>query len=311
MEKAASLLMDEISKVIVGQRQTIRLMVAGMLAGGHILIEGVPGIAKTLAARMMAKALGLQFSRIQFTPDLMPGDLTGSSVFHPENGKFEFHKGPVFTNLLLADEINRSPAKTQSALFEVMEEYSITVDGVTYSIPPPFMVVATQNPIEMEGTYNLPEAQLDRFMIRLKMGYPEKDEEVSILQRFKEDFYGTGIGEVRQCLEKEEILGLRSQVQRIFISDELVGYIAALVTATRQNKNLMLGASPRASLGLLRMAKALAGMSGREYVIPEDIQDVAQAVICHRLLLDPEKELAGITVEWVLKEIIQSIPVPR
>ncbi|MEY2905212.1 MAG: hypothetical protein RJA52_1228 [Bacteroidota bacterium] len=311
MEKAASLLMDEISKVIVGQRQTIRLMVAGMLAGGHILIEGVPGIAKTLAARMMAKALGLQFSRIQFTPDLMPGDLTGSSVFHPENGKFEFHKGPVFTNLLLADEINRSPAKTQSALFEVMEEYSITVDGVTYAIPPPFMVVATQNPIEMEGTYNLPEAQLDRFMIRLKMGYPEKDEEVSILQRFKEDFYGTGIGEVRQCLEKEEILGLRSQVQRIFISDELVGYIAALVTATRQNKNLMLGASPRASLGLLRMAKALAGMSGREYVIPEDIQDVAQAVICHRLLLDPEKELAGITVEWVLKEIIQSIPVPR
>ena len=311
MEKAASLLMDEISKVIVGQRQTIRLMVAGMLAGGHILIEGVPGIAKTLAARMMAKALGLQFSRIQFTPDLMPGDLTGSSVFHPENGKFEFHKGPVFTNLLLADEINRSPAKTQSALFEVMEEYSITVDGVTYSIPPPFMVLATQNPIEMEGTYNLPEAQLDRFMIRLKMGYPEKDEEVSILQRFKEDFYGTGIGEVRQCLEKEEILGLRSQVQRIFISDELVGYIAALVTATRQNKNLMLGASPRASLGLLRMAKALAGMSGREYVIPEDIQDVAQAVICHRLLLDPEKELAGITVEWVLKEIIQSIPVPR
>ena len=311
MEKAASLLMEEISKVIVGQKQTIRLMVAGLFAGGHVLIEGVPGIAKTLAARMMAKALGLQFSRIQFTPDLMPGDLTGSSVYHPETGKFEFHKGPMFTNLLLADEINRSPAKTQSALFEVMEESSITVDGVTYGIPQPFMVVATQNPIEMEGTYNLPEAQLDRFMIRLKMGYPEMEEEAFILHRFKEDFYGSGIGEVRQCLKKEEILGLRSQVQKIFISDELVGYIAAIVTATRQNKNLILGASPRASLGLLRMAKAVAGMSGRDYVIPEDVQDVVHAVLCHRLLLDPERELSGVTADLVLNEIIQSVPVPR
>jgi MoxR-like ATPase len=311
MEKAANLLMEEISRVIVGQKQTIRLMVAGLFAGGHILIEGVPGIAKTLAARVMAKALGIDFARIQFTPDLMPGDLTGSSVYHPESGKFQFHKGPAFTNLLLADEINRAPAKTQSALFEVMEESSITVDGVTHRIPPPFMVIATQNPIEMEGTYNLPEAQLDRFMIRLKMDYPDLEDEILILHRFKSDFYGAGLGEVSLCMHQNELLKIRDAVQQIFISDELVAYLAGLVTATRQNKQLILGGSPRATLSLLRMAKAMAGISGRDYVIPEDVQDVAFAVLSHRLMLDPEKELSGVTAEDVLNEIIRSIPVPR
>lgn len=311
IEEVSKKIMDSIASVMVGQQAVLKLMMGGFLAGGHLLVEGVPGIAKTLMARLLASAVDVDFSRIQFTPDLLPGDALGSNLYRSNLGQFEFIKGPVFTNILLADEINRAPAKTQSALFEVMEEQQVTIDGTTYELPAPFMVVATQNPIELEGTYPLPEAQLDRFMIKINMQFPSRSEEIEILHRFKSDFGRATEKDLKPVASKAAILSAQALVQAIFIKDELINYLADLTMATRNHEGLILGASPRATLSVMKMSKAIAGLSGRDYVIPEDILDVIKPVLLHRLIIDPERAIAGQTIEGILAEIIDSVPIPR
>ncbi|HTL06643.1 MAG TPA: MoxR family ATPase, partial [Chitinophagaceae bacterium] len=262
---------DEIAKVIVGQTQMVDLLLAAILADGHVLIEGVPGVAKTLTAKLLAKSIDVQFSRIQFTPDLMPSDVLGTSVFNPQNGSFSYKHGPIFSNIVLIDEINRSPAKTQAALFEVMEEKQITFDGVTYQMPAPFLVLATQNPIEQEGTYRLPEAQLDRFIFKITVQYPAMDEEIKILQ-FTHEGRTTHFNDVVQrVLTADEIEHYRKQVSGLFIEPKVMEYIAQIVHETRNNKSLYLGASPRASVAILKSAKAFAAMRGRDFVTPDDV----------------------------------------
>jgi MoxR-like ATPase len=302
---------SEIQKVIVGQSATIDLMLAGLFSGGHVLLEGVPGIAKTLMAKLLAKTLSVNFSRIQFTPDMMPTDVIGTTVFNMKTSEFVFNKGPVFSNIVLIDEINRSPAKTQAALFEVMEERQITVDGFTHKLDFPFFVIATQNPIEQEGTYKLPEAQLDRFIFRIKLNYPKLEEEKQILQRFSEDFSMTAIDSVKEVFSRVDLNRCRTIIEKIHIKDDLVDYIAKITHATRNNADLFLGASPRASLAILKTAKAMAAMSGRDFVTPDDIQQVAYPVLNHRVILTPEKEMEGLISEDIIKSIIQSIEVPR
>ncbi len=301
----------EISKVIVGQDALVTLLLNGLLVGGHVLIEGVPGIAKTLTAKLLAKTLSVNFSRIQFTPDLMPSDVTGTTVFNSKTSEFSFHKGPVFSNLVLIDEVNRAPAKTQASLFEVMEELQITADGHTYKLEPPFMVLATQNPIEQEGTYRLPEAQLDRFLFRAKITYPTLAEEVMILQRFKEDFTIKQSATVTSVLSAAQVMSYRKMVEQVYIKDELISYIAQIIVATRTHGDLFLGASPRASLAIMKAAKALAAMSGREFVTPDDIRFVTAPVLNHRIILSPEKEMEGVEIEDVINSVVQSIEVPR
>lgn len=311
IEEVSKKIMDSIASVMVGQRDALKLMIGTFLAGGHLLIEGVPGIAKTLMARLLAGAVAVDFSRIQFTPDLLPGDALGSNLYRSNIGEFEFIKGPVFTNILLADEINRAPAKTQSALFEVMEEQQVTIDGTTYELPAPFMVVATQNPIELEGTYPLPEAQLDRFMVKIDMGFPSRAEEIEILHRFKTDFDRTTERDLQPVATQADILSAQALVQSIFIKDELINYIADLTVASRNHEGLILGASPRATLSVMKMAKAMAGLSRRDYVIPEDILDVLKPVLMHRLIIDSERAIAGQTIEGIMEEISDSVPIPR
>jgi MoxR-like ATPase len=301
----------EIQKVIIGQDKMIDLLLAGLFTGGHMLIEGVPGIAKTLTAKLLAKTLSIHFSRIQFTPDLMPTDVIGTSIFNLKTSEFVFNKGPIFSNIVLIDEINRAPAKTQSALFEVMEEGQITVDGKTYPMDFPFFVIATQNPIEQEGTYKLPEAQLDRFLFKIKIHYPSLEDEKNILKRFKEDFKLTAVNDVQAVFTTDEIKTCRAIVEKIFIKDELLDYIAKIVHNTRHNGDLFLGASPRASLAIMKTAKAIAAMNGRNFVTPDDIQFVAYPVLNHRIILTPEKEMEGVESEDVIKEIIKNIDVPR
>lgn len=302
---------NEMKKVLVGQDHLVDLMLAALFTNGHVLLEGVPGIAKTLTAKLLAKTLSADFSRIQFTPDLMPTDVTGTSVFNMKTSEFTFNKGPIFSNIVLIDEINRSPAKTQASLFEVMEEKQITVDGVTYKMDLPFFVIATQNPIEQEGTYKLPEAQLDRFLFRIKLNYPALEEEKQILQRFKEDFRTTSVDEIKPVLKKEEIKNCREIIEKVHIKDELVNYIAQIVHNTRNNGDLFLGASPRASLAILKTAKAIAVMSGRDFVTPDDIKTVAYPVLNHRIILTPEREMEGLHTEDIIKGIIEGIEVPR
>ncbi len=301
----------EISKIIVGQDNLVTLLLNGLLSGGHVLIEGVPGIAKTLTAKLIAKTLSVNFSRIQFTPDLMPSDVTGTTVFNAKTAEFGFHRGPVFSNVVLIDEINRAPAKTQSALFEVMEELQITVDGKTYQMDAPFMVLATQNPIEQEGTYRLPEAQLDRFLFRAKITYPNVEQEVMILQRFKEDFTIRQSTEVKTVMNAAEVMKYRKLVEQVYIKDELINYIAQIIVATRNHGDLFLGASPRASLAVMKAAKAMAAMSGREFVTPDDIRFVTAPVLNHRIILSPEKEMEGVEIEDVINQVVQSVEVPR
>jgi len=301
----------ELSKVIVGQSHMIDLLLASLFTGGHVLIEGVPGIAKTLTAKLLAQTINLGFSRIQFTPDLMPTDVTGTSIFNVKQSEFEFKKGPVFSNIVLIDEINRSPAKTQASLFEVMEEKQVTIDGTTFKMNLPFFVIATQNPVEQEGLYRLPEAQLDRFVFKIKIHYPSLEEETSILRRFSSDFTQQTNKEVKQVLSAEDILHCQSIIEKVFIKDELIQYIARITDLTRNHGDLILGASPRASLAILRTSKAIAAMNGREFVIPEDIQAVAYPVLNHRIILTPEKEMDGTNAEDIIKEIIQKIEVPR
>lgn len=301
----------EMAKAVVGQEDTVDLILAALFTGGHILLEGVPGIAKTLTAKLVARSLSVSFSRIQFTPDLMPTDVTGTSVFNLKTSEFSFIKGPVFANLVLIDEINRAPAKTQSSLFEVMEEKQITVDGITYPMDFPFLVIATQNPIEQEGTYRLPEAQLDRFLFRIKLKYPTLEQEMEILKKYKDDFSLKVLGDIEAVLSKEELRQCQALIEKVHIKDEIIQYIARLVNSTRNNGDIALGASPRASLALLRASKALAAINGRDFVTPDDVKFVANPVLNHRIILTAEREMEGAESEDVIREITEGIEVPR
>lgn len=302
---------EELHKLIIGQEEMLELLMAALFSGGHVLMEGVPGIAKTLTAKLMAQALEVGFSRIQFTPDLMPSDVVGTTVFNMQQSSFSFNAGPVFSNVVLIDEINRAPAKTQAALFEVMEEYQVTVDGETYPMKLPFFVIATQNPIEQEGTYKLPEAQLDRFLVKINLQYPSLEEEKRILKRFRSDFGMAHRSAVKPVFNAQEIQECQELVQQVHIKDELLDYIANIVHDTRNNGDLFLGASPRASLSILKMGKALAAMRGRDFVTPDDIQYVAYPVLNHRVILTPEREMEGYNTREVIQRIIQKIEVPR
>jgi MoxR-like ATPase len=305
------MLKNEIGKVIVGQDQMIELLIAGILADGHILIEGVPGVAKTLTAKLLSRSLDVGFSRIQFTPDLMPGDVIGSSIFNPREMLFQFRPGPIFSNIVLIDEINRAPAKTQAALFEVMEERQITIDGQTMLMETPFLVIATQNPIEQEGTYHLPEAQLDRFLFKIKVDYPNESDEVIVVTKHHEHS-GNGMSAmVHPVLNASTIENLRRLVSGIHVEEKLIRYIVSVVSSTRQNKSIYLGASPRASIGILQSSKAIAAMKGRDFVVPDDILYVMPPVLRHRLVLSPEKEMEGGTTDDVVRQIIQSSEIPR
>ncbi|AUD05038.1 AAA family ATPase [Spirosoma pollinicola] len=302
----------EVGKVIIGQHQTVDLLLTALLADGHVLIEGVPGVAKTLTAKLLAKTMSVGFSRIQFTPDLMPSDVLGTSIFIPKTGDFVFRQGPVFSNLVLIDEINRAPAKTQAALFEVMEERQVTNDGTTYSLDEPFMVLATQNPIEQEGTYRLPEAQLDRFLFKIIIGYPAANEEVDILRgHHQRRNLADALDAVNAVLTADQLATLRGLVHQVHVEDKLFEYIAQIVQATRVNKSLYLGASPRASVALLNSAKALATLRGRDFITPEDVQELAAPVLRHRVLLTPEREMEGGTADDIIAQLVQKIEVPR
>lgn len=302
---------QEVQKVIIGQSESIELFLVSLFINGHVLIEGVPGIAKTLVSKMLSKTISSGFSRIQFTPDLMPTDIIGTSVFDLKTSEFNFKTGPVFSNIVLIDEINRSPAKTQAALFEVMEERQISVDGTTHKMESPFMIVATQNPLEQEGTYKLPEAQLDRFLFRIKLGYPTLEDEKLILRRFKNDFSSKVTEEVGPVMSPAEITLFGKLIQSIHIKEELIDYIAEIVHHTRYSGELFLGASPRASLAIMKAAKAITAMRGRDFVIPEDIQYVINPILNHRVILSAEKELEGTEVEDIIDEIVKSVEVPR
>jgi MoxR-like ATPase len=301
----------ECAKVLIGQSELLDLMLACMLSEGHILLEGVPGIAKTLAAKTVAKTIGADFSRIQFTPDLMPADITGTSVFNMSNTSFSFKKGPIFSNIVLIDEINRAPAKTQSALFEVMEERQISYDGDTYPMDYPFLVIATQNPIEQEGTYRLPEAQLDRFTMKIVMDYPTLDEERMILERYKNHIGKIDLSTVNVVLTKTSLIDLKNKIQEIFIEKQVLDYITSIVHETRNHGRIYLGASPRASLSILKCAKAVAFLSNKNFVTPDDVQYVTPHILNHRIILTPEAEMSGTTAFDVIKEIIKTVEVPR
>ena len=301
----------EIAKVIVGQEQVVDLLLIGVLCDGHLLLEGVPGVAKTLASKLLARIIDVHFSRLQFTPDLMPGDVIGTSVFNPKEGTFYFKTGPVFSNIVLIDEINRAPAKTQSALFEVMEERQVTVDGMTHAMQYPFIVLATQNPIEQEGTYRLPEAQLDRFLFKINIGYPTLAEEILILTQQQGKTQNQLLQYASKILSPNEIAKYREVVQNITVDAKLIEYIAGIVHETRSNSSLYLGASTRASLALLKSAKANAAIKGRDFVIPEDVQEMAPHVLRHRIMLTPEKEMEGISPDDLIESILKGIEVPR
>jgi MoxR-like ATPase len=301
----------EIQKVIIGQGEMIELLLAALFTNGHVLVEGVPGIAKTLASKLLAKTLSVDFNRIQFTPDLMPTDVVGTTIFNMKTSDFTFNRGPIFSNIVLIDEINRSPAKTQSALFEVMEEAQITVDGKTYPMEFPFFVIATQNPIEQEGTYKLPEAQLDRFIFKINLTYPSLTDEKAILMRFRKDFSLRQSDEVKAVISAAEIKECQEIIEQVYIKDELLDYIAQIVVDTRNNGDLFLGASPRASLGIMKTSKAIAAMNGRDFVTPDDIKTVAFPVLNHRIILMPEREMEGYTSEDVINDIVKRIEVPR
>jgi len=300
-----------LGSIVIGQSDMIELLIAGFLADGHILIEGVPGIAKTLTAKLLAKSLDARFSRIQFTPDIMPSDVLGTSVFNPRESSFEFKQGPIFGNIILVDEINRAPAKTQSALFEVMEERQVTMDGHTYQMEEPFIVLATQNPIEHEGTYRLPEAQLDRFLLKIEVKYPSLEEEVEILTQHHTQNTREQLELVVPVITAEQILSYRKQVKMLHVEPKLIEFVAKIIHETRSNKSLFLGGSPRASLAIINVAKAIAAINGRDFITPEDIIKIAPAVLRHRIMLTPEKEMEGISPDDVVGQIIQKIEIPR
>ncbi|HET8887150.1 MAG TPA: MoxR family ATPase [Salinimicrobium sp.] len=304
-------LKEELSQHIVGQEDFIELLIVSLLADGHVLIEGVPGVAKTITAKLFAKCLKTDFSRIQFTPDLMPSDVLGTSVLNMKTSEFEFKAGPIFSNIVLIDEINRAPAKTQAALFEVMEEKQITVDGKEYKMEAPFMVVATQNPVEQEGTYALPEAQLDRFLFKIKVGYPSLENEVLLLQNHHGRKGVLPQTKINAVLTPQKLNDLRTQLHDILIEEKIFNYIAQLVTKTRNHPHLFLGASPRASIAIMNASKAFAAINGRDFVIPEDVKKSLVPVLGHRIILSPEKEMEGMTEENVIEMVVQSVEIPR
>lgn len=311
LQQSVETLKREIAKVVVGQEQMVELLLTAVLADGHVIIEGVPGVAKTLTAKLLSKSISVGFSRIQFTPDLMPSDVIGTSIFNPKETSFQFKQGPIFSNIVLIDEINRAPAKTQAALFEVMEERQVTVDGQTYKLEAPFMVVATQNPIEQEGTYHLPEAQLDRFLFKINVTYPTLEQEFRILFNHHHTTLNSMLEEVTPVISAAQIDALRKQVRTIRIEEKLISFITSIVANTRNHKSIYLGASPRASIGILNGAKALAAMRGRDFVTPEDIIYIIPPVLRHRIVLTPDKEMEGASTDDVITQVIQSIEVPR
>ncbi|MBR7018389.1 MAG: MoxR family ATPase [Prevotella sp.] len=305
------MLKEQIAQVVVGQEQTVDLVLTAILANGHVLIEGVPGVAKTLLARLVARLIDADFSRVQFTPDLMPSDVLGTTVFDMKSQEFDFHPGPVFADIVLVDEINRAPAKTQAALFEVMEERQVTIDGESHPMGEIYTILATQNPVEQEGTYKLPEAQTDRFMMKITMGYPSLDEEVEILARHHQHATLTRLDMIQPVITKEELLGMRQQIEQVFVEPSLLRYIATIVQQTRTSKAVFLGASPRASVAILHTSKAYALMQGRDFVTPEDIQTVAPSVLQHRLLLTAEAEMEGHTPLKIAQRLINKVEVPK
>lgn len=314
LKDVLSLARQEVAKVIIGQQEVIDKALIAIFTGGHALVEGVPGVAKTLLVRTLSHVLGCSFSRIQFTPDLMPADITGTSVFNLQRNEFTIIKGPVFTSFLLADEINRAPAKTQSALLQAMQEHVVTIDRETHALPPNFTVFATQNPIEYEGTYPLPEAQKDRFMLKITMTPPGRDEEYSLAERM----LGTSSpeatlarGEVQPVISAEDLAALRTQLTGITLRPELVGYLVDIVRATRQHESVLVGAGPRATQALLLASRAFAAVAGRDFVSPDDIKAMTVPVLEHRLILRPEFEIEGVSVQEVIQRILQQIAVPR
>ncbi len=311
LQEGITLIKNEIGKVIVGQKSMIDMLVASILANGHSLIEGVPGVAKTISAKLLAKSLDIGFSRIQFTPDLMPSDILGTSVFNMKNSEFEFKEGPIFSNMILIDEINRAPAKTQAALFEVMEERQITIDGNKYQMDLPFIVLATQNPVEQEGTYRLPEAQLDRFLFKIDIDYPNLDEEIEILEREQKLQGELKTDQITAHLSKAQIVKFQGLVEQVIIESHLMKYIADMIVNTRNNPFLYLGASPRASIAILKASKAFAAMEGRDFVTPEDIKRAAVPVLQHRVIVTPEREMEGVTTKQIINQIIEAVEIPR
>ncbi|RDY58303.1 AAA family ATPase [Flagellimonas nanhaiensis] len=311
LQEAVSKIKSELGRVIIGQHDMIELLIISILANGHSLIEGVPGVAKTVTAKLLAKTMNVDFSRIQFTPDLMPSDILGTSIFNVKTSEFEFKKGPLFSNIILIDEINRAPAKTQAALFEAMAERQITMDGTEYPMEPPFLVFATQNPIEQEGTYRLPEAQLDRFLFKINVEYPSLEEEIKILESKHEQKDQIEEDLVNTLLTAKQIAEYQRTIKEIIVEKNLLKYIASIVDNTRTNANLYLGASPRASIAIMDASKALAAINGRDFIIPDDIKKVAIPVLGHRIMLTPEREMEGLTAHQVVKQIVDSIEIPR
>ena len=309
-EKIAAL-RQSIGRIVVGQTETVDLVLTAILADGHVLIEGVPGVAKTLLARLVARLVDTRFSRIQFTPDLMPSDVLGTTVFNMKTQSFDFHQGPVFSDIVLVDEINRAPAKTQAALFEVMEERQVTIDGTTHRMGDVYTVIATQNPVEQEGTYKLPEAQTDRFLMKITMGYPSLDEEVAILERHNENAAFVRLQDVEPVITHDELIALRQLMQKVFVEPSLLRYIAAIVQQTRQSKAVFLGASPRASVAMLQASKAYALLQGRDFVTPDDIKFVTPSILQHRLILNAEAEMEGHSPLKVAQRLIEKVEVPK
>lgn len=311
LEASVAQVKSELGKVIIGQQEMVELLIISILANGHSLIEGVPGVAKTVTAKLLARTMNVDFSRIQFTPDLMPSDILGTSIFNVKISEFEFKKGPIFSNIILIDEINRAPAKTQAALFEAMAERQITMDGTEYKMQAPFLVFATQNPIEQEGTYRLPEAQLDRFLFKIKVKYPSLEEEIQILESKHRQKNKSVEAEITPVLSAKQIAAYQDTIKEIIIEQNLMKYIAGIVNNTRTNANLYLGASPRASIAIMDASKAMAAINGRDFVTPDDIKKVAAAILGHRIILTPEREMEGLTPDKVVQQIIETMEIPR
>lgn len=313
VEQLSQRIHTEIGKVISGQQEVIEQIIAATLADGHVLLEGVPGLAKTLMVRSLGHVFGMKFGRIQFTPDMMPSDVTGTMIFDGGKNEFQFRPGPIFAGLLLADEINRTPPKTQSALLEAMEERRVTIDGVSHALPAPFLVFATQNPIEYEGTYPLPEAQQDRFLMKVILRYPSAEQEIDVLKLHHSGFHPQNLEErgLQTVTSVEELKQYQDQVRQSKVEDKVFNYIYEIVKTTRDNRDIMVGASPRAGIGLLNVSKAIAQIRGRDFVIPDDVKEMAPAVLRHRIQLRPESEIEGLTSDDVLKRVLDSIPVPR
>ncbi len=311
LKNAVNDIKSEMAKVIVGQENFIELLIISLLIDGHVLIEGVPGIAKTITAKLFAKTLKTDFSRIQFTPDLMPSDILGTSIFSAKTSEFEYKKGPIFSNIVLIDEINRAPAKTQAAMFETMEERQVTMDGTTYPMDVPFMVLATQNPIEQEGTYALPEAQLDRFLFKIKVNYPSVEEEVRIIQSHHERKVENPQDLIKGVLTQVKLADYKSKIRNVIVEEKIIKYIADIITKTRNHPHVYLGGSPRASIATLNAAKAFAAINGRDFVTPEDVKRALIPVLNHRIILTPEREMEGMTTDSVVGMISESVEIPR